>query len=110
MAPPEQEGLARGPGAGDFGKKGSASVSSRTRSQVCFQGWPTKRRRVNTTCAEGNLGQAGSPMKELEENRSVSIPVAGAQLQQREELESTVEGAALPLITCEVPKRGCRNP
>ena len=65
---------------------------------------------INTTCAEGDLGRVRSPIEELEESRSVSIPVAGAQLQQSKTLDSTVEGAARPLVTCEVPRSGCRCP
>ena len=61
---------------------------------------------INTTCAEGDLGRVRSPIEELEESRSVSIPVAGAQLQQSKTLDSTVEGAARPLVTCEVPRSG----
>ena len=37
-----------------------------------------KRRRANTTCAEGDLGRIRSTIKEFEESHSVSIPLAGA--------------------------------
>ena len=57
IAPPEREGLARPLGAGEFGRKGSSPANGRASIQVCFQGWPTKRRRATTTVAEGELGR-----------------------------------------------------
>ncbi len=57
IAPPEQESLARPLGAGEFGRKGSSPANGRASIQVCFQGWPTKRRRANTTVAEVIWGE-----------------------------------------------------